>query len=162
LSPIAKHVIARIIKFGVCAVGRLCGGRRVSGLMFVKQASVPPFGQTRFVARMGLLDGLLHLLNFITPGVGVGALTSAMVWLIWRRHWAACTPPRRFLPLLLSACVAGVAALVLGLLLFGQDGKMNSYFLLMLSVALALWLMGLRHLPLEALPPAPPISPPEH
>jgi hypothetical protein len=96
---------------------------------------------------MGLLDALLHLLNFIAPGVVVGALTSGLAWWVWRRHWAACVPPVRFAPMLLGACLAGVAALVLGLLLFGQDGKMNTYFLLILSVALALWGLGLRRLP---------------
>ena len=94
---------------------------------------------------MGLLDVLWHLLNFIAPGLGVGALACGMAWLLWRKGLAAV--PVRFTTLLGWACAAGVAAVVLGLLLFERDGRMATYVLLMACVAVALWWRGLRHIP---------------
>ena len=87
---------------------------------------------------MGPLDALWHLLNFIAPALGVALLATALAKLSWRRELAA-VPWRRMA--LWTAC-AGVLSLVAGLLVFGRDGKMVTYALLVVASALALWWVG--------------------
>ena len=87
---------------------------------------------------MGPLDALWHLLNFVAPAVGVAVLASALAKLAWRRDLAAVSWPR----LALWAALAGVVALVAGLLVFGRDGKMATYAALVVASALALWWVG--------------------
>jgi hypothetical protein len=97
---------------------------------------------------MGLLDALLHLANFFAPGVVVGGLASSLTWLFWHRRLAAAGV--RWRMLVLKASSAGMLALLLGLVVLERDGRMGSYVLMVVSVALALWWFGLRRLPLEA------------
>lgn len=91
---------------------------------------------------MGPLDALLHLVNFFGPAIGVGLIAAGLCKLLW---WKALRPVG-FVRLALWAMAAGVIALIGGLVLFGRDGKMATYFLLMAAAALALWWRGLRHL----------------
>lgn len=87
---------------------------------------------------MGPLDLLLHLGGFVAPALALGLLmalagprlmgVSAHKYSFW---WRAG---------LLG--LAGVAALLVGLWVFGRDGKMASYGLLVLTVASAQWLMA--------------------
>ena len=51
--------------------------------------------------------------------------------------------------LALKASSAGMLALLLGLVVLERDGRMGTYVLMVVSVALALWWFGLRRLPLE-------------
>lgn len=92
---------------------------------------------------MGLLDVFWHVLNFIAPALGVGLIGSGLTKLLWRRQlrglrWRSLWP---------MTVAAGVLALLLGLLLFGRDGRMASYALLVLASAGVLWWRALRRLP---------------
>ena len=89
---------------------------------------------------MGPVDAAWHLLNFFFPAVGVGCLGAAVVKVLWRRDLAG-VPWRR---LASWGSVAGALALVAGLVLFGRDGRMATYGLLVLVTALALWAAGCR------------------
>ena len=87
---------------------------------------------------MGPLDTLWHLLNLVAPAVGVGILASAMAKLLWWRRlklvaWTS-----------LSLWTTGVAAVALaaGLVIFGRDGRMTTYALMVLAGAVALWWAG--------------------
>ena len=87
---------------------------------------------------MGPLDTLWHLLNLFAPAVSVGILASAMAKLLW---W------RRLKPVAwtsLSLWTTGVAAVALGagLVIFGRDGRMTTYALMVLAGAAALWWAG--------------------
>lgn len=85
--------------------------------------------------RMGPIDALWHLLNFIAPALAVGLLAAALVKLAWRRELAGT----RWARLAAWACGAGVAASVAALVIFGRDGTVAGYALLVAASALALW-----------------------
>ena len=87
---------------------------------------------------MSPLDGLWHLLNFVAPAFGVALLSASLMKLLWRRELAVVSWRR----LVVWAAVAGVAALLAGLLIFGRDGKMATYGALVTASALALWWAG--------------------
>lgn len=87
---------------------------------------------------MGPLDALWHLLNFFAPAVGVALGTALLAKLVWRRELAAAS----WRQLALWGSGAGATALVGGLLVFGRDGKMATYAILVLATALALWWVG--------------------
>jgi hypothetical protein len=87
---------------------------------------------------MGPLDGLWHLLNFVAPALGVALLAASLAKLAWRRELA----PVSWRLLVVCAAAAGVLALVGGLVVFGRDGKMATYGLLVIATALALWWIG--------------------
>lgn len=89
---------------------------------------------------MGPLDAIWHLTNFLLPALGVAALAAAAAKLVWRSALRGV----RWARLAAWASVAGAAALIAGLLLFGRDGKMASYGLLVLAEALCIWWLGLR------------------
>ena len=87
---------------------------------------------------MGPLDAVWHLLNFFAPAAGVALIAVSIAKLLWHRELAATGWLR------LVAWVAGVAAgvLVAGLVVFGHDGKMATYVVLVLASALTLWWAG--------------------
>lgn len=89
---------------------------------------------------MGPVDALWHLLNFFAPALGVGVLTAAMARLVWRRELQAAGFGR----LVLWACAGCAIGLVLALMVFGRDGKMAGYGLMLLGCSSALWWAGLR------------------
>ena len=89
---------------------------------------------------MGPLDAFWHVLNFFTPALGVGCLGAAVVKLLWRRELARVAWRR----LAIWGTGAGAGALLAGLVLFGRDGRMATYGLLVLAVALAFWGAGCR------------------
>jgi hypothetical protein len=91
---------------------------------------------------MGPLDALWHFANFFGPAIGVGLIATGLCKLLW---WKALRGVP-FMRLAWWAMVAGAAALIGGLVFFGRDGRMATYFLLMAAIALALWWRGLRHL----------------
>lgn len=84
------------------------------------------------------LDALWHLLNFFAPAVGVGLIGSALVKLLWRRALAAV----RWRRLAQAAVLAGCGVLIVGLPVFGRDGAMATYGLLVGAAALAMWWVG--------------------
>jgi hypothetical protein len=87
---------------------------------------------------MDPLDAFWHLVNFVLPALGVGALGAAGAKLLWRRELAGIS----WLRLAGWASTAGVLALLLGLWFFGRDGKMATYAALVLAAAAALWWVG--------------------
>jgi hypothetical protein len=88
---------------------------------------------------MGPLDAFWHLLNFFLPALWVAALAAAGAkWLLWRRELAG-VPWRR---LVLWPALAGSAALIGGLVITGQDGRMATYAAMVLAAAAALWWVG--------------------
>ncbi|MFT3953417.1 MAG: hypothetical protein QM722_03130 [Piscinibacter sp.] len=89
---------------------------------------------------MGPVDALWHLLNFFAPALGVGVITAAMARLVWRRELQATGLGR----LALWACAGCAVGLVAALVLFGRDGKMAGYGLMLLCCSLTLWWAGLR------------------
>jgi hypothetical protein len=87
---------------------------------------------------MGPLDAVWHLLNFLAPALAVAGMAAAFAKLAWRRELAAVSWRR------LSgwAAVAGGLALCAGLVLFGRDGRMATYGVLVAVSAMALWWVG--------------------
>jgi hypothetical protein len=85
------------------------------------------------------LDAVWHLLNFFAPALAVGCLTALCARLFWRRSVRASLPR-----LAVWACLAGALGLVAALVLFGRDGKMAGYGLMVCGTALAVWWAGMR------------------
>ncbi len=84
---------------------------------------------------MGPLDLLNHLLNFAAPALAVGVLLALLAPLLYRKVPSART-------LYAQAAinfVAGLGALVGGLVCFGRDGKMASYAAMVLACAVSQW-----------------------
>ena len=78
---------------------------------------------------------VLHLFNFALP-----ALAMAL-FMPWAGRWVV-GPGRASLPRRMGVqALCGLAVLVGGLLLHGQDGKMSTYIALVLVAATAEWLM---------------------
>ena len=91
---------------------------------------------------MGPLDAVWHLLNFFAPAVGVGCITPLLAKLLWRRSLRGSLPR-----LVAWTSLGGGLGLIAALVLFGRDGRMAGYGLLVLGAALALWWAGLRRAP---------------
>jgi hypothetical protein len=87
---------------------------------------------------MGPLDATWHLLNFFAPALGVALITSGLAKLLWRRELSAVTWRR----LALWSAMGAALALLAGLLVFGRDGRMATYALLVAVVAVTLWWTG--------------------
>ncbi|PXW97004.1 hypothetical protein C7444_105102 [Sphaerotilus hippei] len=87
---------------------------------------------------MGLLDVLFHLTNLLLPAAGVAALAAGLAKLFWWRELRD-QPWHR----LAGHAAAGAAlVLLLGLVFTGRDGRMSTYGLIVLTVALLLWWSG--------------------
>ena len=83
---------------------------------------------------MGFLDALYHLFGFAAPALGLGLLMPlAARWALPRRA------PARYRVQAAVVFAAGLAALVAGLVVFGRDGKMAAYAVLVLAAATAQW-----------------------
>jgi hypothetical protein len=84
---------------------------------------------------MSFLDFARHLLSFTAPALVVAVLVASGARFVLRR---APQRPRWRTSVALDL-VAGLAVLVLGLWLFGHDGKMATYGLLVVAVATCEW-----------------------
>jgi len=84
---------------------------------------------------MDALGLIWHLFNFVLPAIGVGALSAALCKLFWRRTLSGVA----WWTLAWQASVAGLAVLVVGLLVTGHDGRMGSYAALVVACALVPW-----------------------
>ena len=86
---------------------------------------------------MSLLALIGHLANFIAPAIGVAVL----LWSLprsWPKARAGRWGARREL---MALCALGVGVLLVGLVVFGRDGKMLSYTALVLAQgSLGWWL----------------------
>lgn len=89
---------------------------------------------------MGPIDALWHLLNFFAPALGVGLMTAALARMLWRRELRSVGFGR----LAAWACAGCAVGLVGALVVFGRDGKMAGYALMLATCALAVWWAGLR------------------
>jgi hypothetical protein len=89
---------------------------------------------------LGPLDATWHLLNFFGPALGVGCLAPLMAKLLWRRQLRGVNLMRLGAWTTL-ACALGLAA---ALVLFGRDGKMSGYALMLAAGMLGLWWAGFR------------------
>ena len=89
---------------------------------------------------MNVVDGGLHLANFFAPALGVGLLTATLVKLIWWRDVTA-----GWVRLTFTSCCACAVALVFGLVVFGSDGKMVTYGLMLLLCTLSIAWVGFRN-----------------
>ena len=87
---------------------------------------------------MGAFDFFLHLAGFLAPAAGVALLVS----LLARVLMPAISVPGSWLASLAIDFIAGSAALLAGLWLFGRDGKMLTYGALVLACASSQWLLA--------------------
>jgi hypothetical protein len=88
---------------------------------------------------LGPLDAIWHLLNFFAPAFGVGCLTPLMARLLWRRELRGS-----LLRVTLWTTLAAALGLAAALVLFGRDGKMAGYGMMIAAAAAGLWWAGLR------------------
>jgi hypothetical protein len=88
---------------------------------------------------LGPLDAVWHLLNFFAPAIGVGCLTPLLAKLFWRGSLHGS-----LLRLAAWTSLGGALGLIAALALFGSDGRMAGYGLVVLGAAVALWWAGLR------------------
>jgi hypothetical protein len=84
---------------------------------------------------MTFFDLMGHLLNFVAPAIGVALLLWALPR-AWPRVRRGRWPARQEL---LALCGLGVAVLLVGLVLFGRDGKMFTYAALVLAQGSLVW-----------------------
>ena len=84
---------------------------------------------------MSFLDALFHLFNFALPAVFVGGVLA-----LWGRRYSK----RAVRKLWLLNSLVGIVAMAAGLILFGVDGKMLSYALLVVACSLS-QLLQLHH-----------------
>lgn len=110
---------------------------RPAGLMVVKPIPFFPLPEDHPV---GPLDAIWHLLNFFAPALGVGLLTTAMAKVLWRRELRMAG----FRRLALWASAGSAVGLLAALVIFGRDGKMAGYGLMLATGALGLWWAGFR------------------
>jgi hypothetical protein len=87
---------------------------------------------------MGPLDAANHLLNLFLPALALGALAASLAKLLWRRALAGQPWARLALPAIAATATVPLA----GLLLFGRDGRMSTYALMVLACAITLWWRG--------------------
>ncbi|WP_366138809.1 hypothetical protein [uncultured Rhodoferax sp.] len=84
---------------------------------------------------MGPLDLLNHLLNFAGPALLLACVLAFLAPVLMRSKAPART---RFAQAAINF-IAGLLALLAGLVFFGRDGKMLSYAALVLAVASSQW-----------------------
>jgi hypothetical protein len=87
---------------------------------------------------MGPVDAFWHLSNLFLPALLLGALTAALAKLMWRRELAGV----QWSWLAAAAMAASAAVALLGLIVFGRDGRMATYAGMVLATAGALWWRG--------------------
>jgi hypothetical protein len=90
---------------------------------------------------MGPVDALWHVLNFVSPAIGLGALAASATKLLWRSELRAVSLRR----LALAACTSVAAAQLGALVVLGRDGKIAAYAGMVVVCALALWWTGFAH-----------------
>ena len=86
---------------------------------------------------MDLLAVLNHLFNFIAPALWLALLLPLLARIFMKKRPLA----RSLYAQAAINFAASVAALVLGLLLFGDDGKMLTYLAMAIVCASSQWLM---------------------
>ena len=97
-------------------------------------------------AAMDATEALGHLANFVWPALGTAILAASVAKFVWRRElqrapWWQMTA---------AAAMAGLAALLAGLFVLGEDGRMATYGLLVLAETAALGWWVARPQPVKA------------
>lgn len=87
---------------------------------------------------MGPIDAFWHLTNLFLPALLLGAVAAALAKLLWWRALAGV----RWRRLAWPAAAAAASVVLLGLVLFGRDGRMATYAGMVLATAAALWWRG--------------------
>ena len=86
---------------------------------------------------MGLIDVFNHLLNFLMPAAWMAALVPLSARLVSKKRPASLTLT---VQVAINFAVTAMV-LVLGLLVFGRDGKMGTYTAMALLCATSQWYM---------------------
>jgi len=86
---------------------------------------------------MGSMTLLNHLVNFAAPALWLALLLPWLARLLIRKRPSAYSLQAQMAVIF----VAGLVVLLLGLALFGQDGKMLTYLSLVATAATGQWLM---------------------
>ena len=86
------------------------------------------------------LDAFWHVLNFFAPALGIGMLAPTLAKLFWRAELRAVA----WLRLVAVALGAAALALIGGLLVLGQDGRIATYTAMIAAAAVSLWWTGFR------------------
>lgn len=89
---------------------------------------------------MGLMDALIHGVNFFMPALAMAVLLPALARLVWWRALKGAGLVRQ----MGWAATVNALVLVLGLLVLGRDGAMATYAALVLACSLSVWWTGLR------------------
>ena len=89
---------------------------------------------------MGAIDLFWHLGNLLALSLLFGGIAAGGAKLFWRRRLASTS----WLRLTLAVAVAAGGVTLGGLLLFGRDGRMATYGLMVLAGAVALAWAGFR------------------
>jgi hypothetical protein len=87
---------------------------------------------------MNFLDAVWHLLNLFAPAVGTAFLAAGGAKLLWRRELASTS----WRALAVAAALGASVVTLLGLVVFGRDGRMATYGAMVVVVALTLWWRG--------------------
>ena len=90
-----------------------------------------------WVNSMGPLDIFNHLLNFVAPAAAMAVLLTLTGWIIRSKTPVALSVLARAAILF----IVGVAALAIGLVLWGRDGKMLTYAALVLACSACQWIL---------------------
>lgn len=83
---------------------------------------------------MSPVDAAWHAFHLVLPGLLTGAIAAAFSKMLWRHELRGV----RWLRLATWASAAGALGLMGGLLLFGRDGRMATYALMLALTAGAL------------------------
>jgi hypothetical protein len=89
---------------------------------------------------MGLLDFLIHIVNFFMPALGMALILPSLVRLIWFRQLR--TVGWRLMAT--RVALMGALVLVAGLVILGRDGAMWTYASLVLVSAGVVWWTAFR------------------
>ncbi len=87
---------------------------------------------------MGVIDLLIHLINFALPALVVGSALALLTRLTAKGRLA---PPGWWRQAGVNS-LAGLLVLVAGLWFWGQDGKLLTYMAMVVVCATSQWLMS--------------------
>ncbi len=87
---------------------------------------------------MGPFDAVNHVFGLLLPALVAGPLAAALAKWVWRSELRSVRWRR------LASWAAAVAAIVLvaGFVVFGHDGAMATYGVMVVAMAFALWWAG--------------------
>jgi hypothetical protein len=87
---------------------------------------------------LGATDAIVHFASLFLPALGLGAISAGLAKLLWRRELGTVPWTR----LAAWSAAAAASVLVAGLVVFGHDGVMATYFGMIVASAAALMWAG--------------------